>query len=446
MDYVFYERSWFNDNSRDDGGFTLERRDTDFIDCNNPGNWGASVAEQGGTPGSLNSLNGEFIDDFPPVLLGVRIVDANTLELQFNEQMEASTLLEVGNFMADNGLGNPMLGFPSVPDFTAVKLLFGEEIDPAILYTLSYSGLKDCAGNENDGVLRFGVPEPIREGDIKLNEILFNPVSGGSDFVEIVNISDKVLDLQELLIANVDPDDLSLGPLNNVAEASVLFLPGQIVCLTTDRTAQLEIYLPPDTANIFQVSSLPSFPDSRGGVLIATAAAVPLDTFLYEDDFHFPTLASFDGVSLERISLAVSAADPDNWHSASSRVNYASPGYSNSQRRLTADEPESALSLANQTFSPNGDGVDDVLEINYDLDFIGANARVNIFDANGVLVRTLRQNTLLDPEPGTFFWDGRTDDNNKARVGMYIVLLEVTNQQTGSKEVFKEVAVLAENF
>ena len=360
--------------------------------------------------------------------------------------MEASTLLEVGNFMADNGLGNPMLGFPSVPDFTAVKLLFGEEIDPAILYTLSYSGLKDCAGNENDGVLRFGVPEPIREGDIKLNEILFNPVSGGSDFVEIVNISDKVLDLQELLIANVDPDDLSLGPLNNVAEASVLFLPGQIVCLTTDRTTQLEIYLPPDTANIFQVSSLPSFPDSRGGVLIATAAAVPLDTFLYEDDFHFPTLASFDGVSLERISLAVSAADPDNWHSASSRVNYASPGYSNSQRRLTADEPESALSLANQTFSPNGDGVDDVLEINYDLDFIGANARVNIFDANGVLVRTLRQNTLLDPEPGTFFWDGRTDDNNKARVGMYIVLLEVTNQQTGSKEVFKEVAVLAENF
>jgi len=444
MDYVFYSNDWYNNDVKADGGWSIERIDPTFVDCNNPGNWTASRDSRGGTPGEENSVGAIFTDTIPPRVTGVVIQDPVTISVFFNEQMDPATLQNPANYNIDPDIGQPILGFPIAPTYTQVLLLLNEAVDSTTIYNLSISGLRDCGGNEISAIEEFGLPSIIEAGDIKLNEILFNPYKGGTDFVEIVNVSDKVLDLKDLFIGEVDPLTGAFENTKQVATQTALLLPGAIVALTSDVGIQQTFYSPPDAAQFYQMESFPTYDDAEGIAVIFTTTDT-LDMFSYEDDFHFPTLADDEGVSLERLALDRPTQDPGNWHSASGTVNFATPGYENSQ--LTeVEEPPSEVVLQEDTFSPNGDGQGDVLAINYDFDFIGANTRVSIFDVNGRLIRILQQNTLLDPGPGTLFWDGRDDLNQKADIGPYVILFEVTDQQTGEEKRFKLVTVLADQF
>jgi len=449
MDYLFYHRSWFRNASKEQGGWTLEKIDPDFVNCNQAGNWGASVDATGGTPGRANSIAGTFVDNQPPAINGI-LVESETITLFFSEQMDEGSISDAGRYTLNGGIGQPFLAFPVPPTFTAVQLLLSTPLQQGQVYELSFSELEDCAGNAISGRRGLGIPQTPRAGEVRINEILFNPYSGGADFVEIYNASQNVLDLSQIYIGN---DELVLDPAGfngkPITALPLFLLPGELLCLTEDTLVQRQLYLPPSHAALFEVDDLPSFPDTEGSCLLFTYSngglQDTLDFFSYLDDYHFPTLDDVNGVSLERISLEAPTQNPDNWHSAASTVHYATPGYENSQSLEPVSGP-SAVSLEKQSFSPNGDGVDDVLTINYDFDFPGANARITIFDSHGRPIRQLRQNTLLSPQAGSFFWDGRDEKNTKADVGIYVVLFEVTNQQSGEKQLFKLACVLADVF
>ena len=293
------------------------------------------------------------------------------------------------------------------------------------------------------GEWQLGIARQPEPGEVLINEILFNPYTGGSDFVEIYNASDKVLDLKDLILGEIWPGTDSIFNTKEVSNSSRLFTPGQLICLTANVDFQKTTYFPPDSANFHEMSSFPSYDDNEGESVIATTENITLDRFAYEDDLHFPTLQDKNGVSLERISLDQPSSDPANWHSAAGTVNYATPGYANSQRQ-DPDQGQTEVWLEKTTFSPNDDGQDDVLIINYNFDFIGGNARILIFDAAGRPVRNLQDNILLDGQQGSFFWDGRDDDNTKADIGMYVVLFEVVRPDTGKKEAYRLVSVLAD--
>ena len=47
---------------------------------------------------------------------------------------------------------------------------------------------------------------------------------------------------------------------------------------------------------------------------------------------------------------------------------------------------------------------------------------------------------------GSLIWDGLTDDRNRNRVGIYIILFEAYNSASGKKKTFKETVVLAKMF
>ena len=59
-----------------------------------------------------------------------------------------------------------------------------------------------------------------------LNEVLFNPVDGGQDFVEIYNNSDKYLDLQNWLLANQYAD--TIANLKNLSDSTFIIHPQEI--------------------------------------------------------------------------------------------------------------------------------------------------------------------------------------------------------------------------
>ena len=158
---------------------------------------------------------------------------------------------------------------------------------------------------------------------------------------------------------------------------------------------------------------------------------------------HFPLLKSYKGVSLERISFNAPTEDRTNWHSASETCGFGTPAYKNSQYSefLSVDDP---ISINPEIFSPDNDGYNDVLGILYKFKDPGYVANITIYDSKGRQIKSLVKNALLGTE-GNYIWDGITDDNERANIGIYIVYVEVFDLQ-GKTKHYKKTAVLGSKF
>lgn len=439
LDELRYSNTWYRDATKSEGGFSLEKIDPTVGGCSLAGNWQASNAAEGGTPGAENTVKGTFVDDVPPSLLNVRMADEQTIVLTFDEPLALSSENEIA-YSVSAGFGFPLLTTLS-EDRTEIFLTYGVSFPENQVYEVNYSVI-DCTGNLEFGAAEFGRPTPIVPGDLLINEVLFNPFPGGSDFVEIINASEKILDLSELVIGEGVEGTDSVTNTDRVAPEGHLMLPGDIRCLTRDVAFQIDTYFPLSNAEFLEMSGFPTYADDEGEVVLLLESGEELDRFRYLDDYHYADLRDENGISLERISLRIPTNQPDNWHSAASTVRFATPGYRNSQReseRLEQDDPVYAFP---ETITPDGDGVDDVLGINYAFATPGINARVTILDRGGRLIKTVRQQELLGSRFGTFFWDGRQESGNKAPVGAYLVIFEATNQTTGIREVFRVPVVV----
>lgn len=442
IDFAYYEDSWYANDDKDDGGWSIERIDPEFA-CLNAGNWRASEDPSGGTPGRENSIKGTFNDVDPPTLVTAYPTSGGSMvHVEFSEIMDEFDLLDVTQYSIEPAIG--ILGvLTSGPTATGIDLMLQGNLQPRIVYCLTVNGVMDCAGNEmvNQEVC-FGLAEPIEPGDVILNEILFDARTGGSRFVELYNLSDKVVDLSTMFISRRDLDFDTLYSTDVISDNSLLLLPETYICLTEKKDSTLSRYQPIDPAAIFEVGDLPAF-GSEDICVIWVDSQVVIDELHYNDDWHFPNLDSDDGVSLERIDFNRETQDENNWHSAASNSNYGTPGYRNSQVLVPAGTNE--VWLQPETFSPDQDGLDDHLSINYKFPEPGWNLKVTIFDNKGRLIRIVQQNILVGTEDadGTFKWDGTNETGNKAGIGVYVVLVEATHPTSGETKHFKLGCVLA---
>ena len=81
------------------------------------------------------------------------------------------------------------------------------------------------------------------------------------------------------------------------------------------------------------------------------------------------------------------------------------------------------LALSPSVFSPNNDGINDRLQIDYRLPEAGGRLTISIFDTRGVRIHDVCRNEYWMLEQGTLYWDGRTS-KSQIPIGMYIVYLE----------------------
>jgi hypothetical protein len=279
--------------------------------------------------------------------------------------------------------------------------------------------------------------------DLQINELLFNSATGGSDFVEIYNNSPEAINISNILVGKVAKGETEITALAHLLGDRDTLKSGELLAISGNILFNKQYYQTPPEAKLFNFPATPTFDDTEGEVVLMHRDGTVIERFHYYDDYHFVALSDKNGVSLERISRNVTVNQATNWHSAASTVNYATPGYENSMREelLGGDEE---VSLEYTTFTPNNDGDKDVLAINYSLNVQGANVRADIFDATGLLVKNLELNQLVGAEKGTFFWDGTTNDNERALIGMYVVLIEVQVVETGKKQRYKKVCVLGD--
>jgi hypothetical protein len=192
------------------------------------------------------------------------------------------------------------------------------------------------------------------------------------------------------------------------------------------------------------MESLASYNNSDGVVAISNISLQLLDVLAYnEEEYHFGLLKDFKGVSMERISPALTTQNPMNWTSAAQTVGYATPGYRNSQFGEFGSSV-SEFSLNPDIFSPNNDGFDDQMGISYTLDKEGYMGSISIYDVAGRSIRNLLPYTYLAKQ-GSFIWDGLADDGSKARTGIYVVVFDLFHPE-GRQERLKKACSVAAGF
>ena len=157
---------------------------------------------------------------------------------------------------------------------------------------------------------------------------------------------------------------------------------------------------------------------------------------------HYDLLSITQGVALERISFENSSLDINNWHSASFNFNYGTPGYENSMAtNINADAYENEITIIPEIFSPDGDAYNDICSICYNLDDNGYSLNIKIFNSNGLLIRNLFNNSLVNNE-GAVYWDGNDDNNHRVSTGIYIIQTEIFNLK-GNVKRMRNVVVVA---
>jgi hypothetical protein len=232
-----------------------------------------------------------------------------------------------------------------------------------------------------------------------------------------------------------------LTDVNDIAPNGYLVFPQDYVVLTTDPTMVKGQYYTSNPNGFVQMASLSSLNNDDGIVVLALKNLTAIiDKFTYTADMQYPLLNSTDGVSLERIDFNRPTNDKTNWHSAAEAVGFGTPAYKNSQY-LEANPTADPISLSPEVFSPDNDGNNDVLNISYTFDVAGYMGSITIYDAKGRLIRNLKKNELLGTS-GSFSWDGITNENEKARIGIYVVYFEVYDLD-GNMKHYKKTAVLA---
>jgi hypothetical protein len=437
---VNFSDSWYQSSYKIDGGWSLEQKDP-LNPCGEAENWIASVDLTGGTPGQQNSVSTANPDNESPLLKRIAIVDSMQIQLFFNESMDSLNIMNPANYSLDNGL--QIASCKAVfPDYKSVFIRFTQAMTDNTVYQVTViDSLEDCVGNiiTLNSSLRFGISHHPEKGDLVINEILSNPPDGADDFVEIINTSDKILDLKSVVLCTIDTFNGALESINAIAPDGYIIFPGEYHVLTKNPSAIKDNYHCANPNHFVEMSGFPSYNNADGIVVLADMANNIIDMVAYTEEWHHPLLNSFKGVSFERINYARPSDDATNWHSAAEGVGFATPTYQNSQFLMTAADGE--ISCEPKVFSPDNDGYKDVLNINYNFEKAGYIANILIYDSQGRLIRNLKQNELLGTS-GTFTWNGIDENSNKAAIGMYIVFVEVFNLE-GQKQVFKKVVTLA---
>lgn len=423
---VNYVDTWYQDDTKKDGGWSLEMKDPNNP-CGEQNNWGASTKWFGGTPGTQNSIFGTNPDNTPPILLGVYALNDSTVQLVFNE----TTYL--GTVTINNGI---TIGTIVQQTNKIYVLNLANKLAPQTTYTVTVTGASDCVGNTTNLTASFSLPEQGLSGDVVINEVLFNPYTGGSDFVEIYNNSSKYINLQNWELANYDNDSISNRKV--ITTKPFILLPNQFVVLTKDAANIKTEYINAKEDRMLQMETLPTYNNSDGHVYLLNNLNQAVDNFKYNEDMHFALLNDVKGVSLERIDYNRPSNDNTNWHSAAEDVGFATPGYENSQFQKV--EITDGISISPETFSPDNDGVDDVLNISYQFAEAGYVANIVVYDAKGRLIKNLLLNELLGTK-GTFSWDGINENNEKAAIGIYIIYFEAF-KLNGETKKFKKTGVL----
>lgn len=432
LDSITYSDSWYGNVNKEDGGYTIERINPNDP-CSDFSDWLASNDPLGGTPGLQNSIYDITPDTDAPGLNQLIALPPNYLEVYFDEGMDSLSL--VNSIITINPTLTILNQYVFGEHPTMMILEFVENIQASQTYTIDIQNAADCWLNSANLIGQFALAEQALAGDVVINEIVFNPITGGTDWVEVYNTSNKLIDLFNWELANYDNDTIDNHELIN---AHFLVYPHEYAVISEDSVQILQQFGAAVPGKFVQ-SSLPTYGNDSGTVYLIFNNTL-IDRVSYDAGWHFQLLDNEDGKSLERLDPLGDANSSSNWHTAAEAIGFGTPGRVNSQYYPALFNGE--FSYTSETVSPDNDGYEDVLQINYQMIKPGLIGTFTVYDDRGRLIAEVMKSELLGIE-GTFAWNGVTDDQVKASIGTYVGVFEAFNVDGGITFVKRQAFVVA---
>ena len=277
-----------------------------------------------------------------------------------------------------------------------------------------------------------------------VNEIMYDPLSGQNEWLELNNRSATAVNLVRWKFNDRPTPGGSVNSFTITAQSRMVQTGDFVVVAAESTILSLFPYLKSPTPSqhllILNRSSGFSFNSDGDDVVVVDAAGQTIDSISYLTSWNNPDVTDTKGRSLERINPSLESNDPRNW-STSAVLTGGTPGLPNSV--FTVALPNAAsLSASPNPFSPDGDGFQDFCSIRYNLPTATSTIGIKIFDIRGRLIRTLA-NANLGGTQGEIIWDGLDDDRQRVRIGPYIVYLEAADSRGGTVATAKAVVVVA---
>lgn len=255
---------------------------------------------------------------------------------------------------------------------------------------------------------------------IIINEILFNPPPGGSDYIEIKNAGQIPLNVNALYLATMNADG-SISKKYRLSEQSDVFFGGDYRVFTADKK-WLCNYYSCDSNRVLTLKPMPVMSNSSGWIALVDQQNSILDQLQYTETMHFPFLSEYKGVALERVSDHLVSGWAGTWHSASFLSQFGTPNKINSQHRELEPSNRYGFSIRSKHLSPNFDGVDDLFWIDYAFAKPGIVAHLDVYKTDGNRVGKLWNGILLGTS-GHYVWDGCIEEK-RIEPGDYILFIK----------------------
>lgn len=310
------------------------------------------------------------------------------------------------------------------------RISLTEATNDSTNWTLSLSQKGSTPGKVNS---IFNLPS-YQRNIVVINEIMFDPDIDNNEYIEIYNIGNDSVNIGGWTISDEKGNSFKLFSTSfSIPPKSYFLLIADSIMVSRYNLSNYEF------KNVVGASSL-GLLNTGELILLKDVKGNVIDSVFYSSKWHNRNFVTTKNKSLERINPGLNSNDPLNWSTCVNSLG-GTPGSVNSIFAENLNK-QSNISISPNPFSPDNDGFEDFTIINYNLSQSVSQVKLKIFDSRGRLVRTLYSNQPSG-SIGSVIFDGLDDDGNALRMGIYIVLLEALNNNSGTVETLKTTVVVA---
>ncbi|MGC8654316.1 MAG: lamin tail domain-containing protein [Candidatus Kryptoniota bacterium] len=335
VDSMFYSHAWGGGN-----GKSLERISFN-VSSLMQSNWSTSVDSSGSTPGKKNSLaQSEY--DIQAVRLKAVVFGGDTVE--FNLTLRNLGTREASGYSVDffadtSDSGNSFIRAGTF--HSIVELLSGDSL------TIKFSTMCSSVSRLAKAIVNFPPDENIannsvvtdivhcyNERDIVINEIMYAPSRGESEWIELFNPTDRFINLKGFTVGDNSSAKAIISSTDYIASPSSYVI---VAHDTSFFSAHLKV-----TGKVF-VTALPQLNNTGDAVVIKDESGKTIDSVAYEPSWG----GDRGGRSLERINATGSSSDRKNFGTCSD-VEGSTPNKINSISPTDYDLSIGSISVAPQ--------------------------------------------------------------------------------------------------
>jgi len=296
------------------------------------------------------------------------------------------------------------------------------------IYNLSVLVNVDNDQNVNNNIISEEIKVGYPPNMFIINEIMYYPMSGDPEWIEIYNPSNDFVNIREWNL--YEPLSKKSYEITN---QTIIILPNSFLVISSDSNLTV-----PLESKLIVPSKFPSLNNDFEKIQLLDFSHTLIDSVVYSSNWGGDL-----GISLERINPTISSQDSSNWASSAS-VYGMTPGEQNSI--FTSVLPTDVLlSASPNPFSPDGDGHEDFAIIQYELPMKTAYVSLKIYDVLGRQVCELL-NTVPSGSSQEVIWNGKRNNGENLRIGVYILFLEALNTEMGLIKQIKKPIVIAGKF